>query len=213
MSLLRRLPIIPTIVVAAAILTMIALGVWQIDRAAQKADLIALYRANLARPAMAFPTVGPVPRQAMFRPSSVTCIDVAGWRVEGGRSASGLGGSRHIAECRTGAAGPGALVDLGVSQDPSVKPRWTGGVASGMITTEPDHASMIGRLFGGAPVLRPMLVADRAAPGLLVSDRPSPDTVPNNHISYAVQWFLFAAAALVIYTLAVARRLKEQDTK
>lgn len=209
----RRLPLFPTILVAAAVVTMIALGFWQIDRARQKADLIALYRANLAKPAMAFPDLGPVPREAMFRLSSVTCINVAGWRTEGGRSIDGVSGNRYIAQCRTGAEGPGALVDLGVSQDPGVKPRWSGGVASGMITTEPDHSSIIERWFGTAPVLSPMLVADRPAPGLSASARPSPDTVPNNHRAYAVQWFLFAAAALVIYALAVAKRLKEDNSQ
>lgn len=207
---LRRLPLIPTIMVGLAILAMIALGVWQIDRAGQKAELIALYRTNLARPAMTFPAMGPVPREAMFRPSSVTCIDVVGWRTEGGRSSDGVSGSRYIAECRTGAEGPGALVDLGVSPNPGIKPNWPGGVASGMITTEPDHGSMIARLFGSAPVLRPMLVADRPAAGLSASAKPSPDTVPNNHRAYAVQWFLFAAAALVIYSLAVAKHLKDE---
>jgi surfeit locus 1 family protein len=32
--------------------------------------------------------------------------------------------------------------------------------------------------------------------------------VPNNHRSYAVQWFLFAAAALIIYLLAVRGKLR-----
>jgi cytochrome oxidase assembly protein ShyY1 len=213
MTVLRRLPLIPTMLVAAAVVTMIALGIWQIDRARQKDDLIALYRANLAKPAMSFPDLGPVPRDAMFRPSSVTCIEVVGWRTEGGRSADGVSGSRYIAECRTGADGPGALIELGVSQDPGIKPRWPGGVASGMITTEPDHTSVIARLFGGGTVLGPMLVADRPASGLRASARPSPDTVPNNHVSYAVQWFLFAAAALVIYVLALRKRLKDQDSR
>ena len=213
MSWLRRLPVLPTILVVAAVATMIALGFWQIDRAGQKADLIALYRANLAKPAISFPTLGPVPRDAMFRAASVTCVDVIGWRTEGGRSADGLSGSRYIAQCRTGAEGPGALVDLGVSQDPALKPHWSGGVASGMVTTEPDHDSVIARLFGGGSVLRPMLVADRPAAGLRASAKPSPDTVPNNHISYAVQWFLFAAVASIIYALAVAKRLREDRTK
>ena len=56
-----------------------------------------------------------------------------------------------------------------------------------------------------------MRIADQAAAGLRPSARPSPDTVPNNHVSYAVQWFLFAAAAVIIYTLAVRKRLKEED--
>ena len=202
---LRRLPLLPTLLVAAAVATMIALGVWQLSRAGQKEQLIALYRANLARPAMAFPTVGPVPREAMFRES---CVKVVGWRTEGGRSADGTSGNRFIAECQTGAEGPGALIDLGVSQNPVTKPRWAGGVASGMITTEPDHSSVIARLFWGGSVLRPMLVSDRPAEGLRASARPSPDTVPNNHRGYALQWFLFAVAALVIYILALRKRLE-----
>lgn len=208
---LRRLPLIPTILVAAAVATMIGLGIWQIARAGEKQELIALYRANLAKPAMAFPTIGPVPREAMFRTSSVTCVNVVGWRTEGGRSADGTSGSRYIAECQTGAEGPGALIDLGVSQDPGIKPRWAGGVATGMITTEPDHSSVIARLFGGGVVLSPMLVSDRPAEGLRASARPSPDTVPNNHLFYAAQWFFFAAAASVIYALALRTRLKGEN--
>ena len=45
-------------------------------------------------------------------------------------------------------------------------------------------------------------------PGLRASGVPSADDTPNNHFAYAVQWFLFAAAALVIYILAVRRRLR-----
>ena len=30
--------------------------------------------------------------------------------------------------------------------------------------------------------------------------------IPNNHLSYAVQWFLFALTALVIYVLAVRKK-------
>ena len=211
MSLVRRLPLIPTLLVAIAVATMIALGVWQMSRAGEKQALITLYRANLGKPAMAFPNVGPVSREAMFRISSLTCIDVVAWRTEGGRSADGISGNRYIAQCRTGAEGPGALIDLGVSQNPGVKLRWAGGVASGMITTEPDHTSLIARLFGGGPVLRPMLVADRPADGLRASARPSPSTVPNNHRGYAIQWFLFAAIALIIYVLALRARPKEES--
>jgi cytochrome oxidase assembly protein ShyY1 len=209
----RKLPLIPTLVVAAAVAVMIGLGIWQIGRASEKEALIALYRANLARPAIAFPELGPVPREAMFRTSSVHCLEVVKWRTEGGRAADGTTGNRHIAACRTGAEGPGALIDLGVAQDPAVKPKWAGGIASGMITTEPDHGSAIARLFGGGTVLAPMLVADRPAAGLRASARPSPDTVPNNHRSYAVQWFLFALIAAVIYLLAVAKRQREEANK
>jgi surfeit locus 1 family protein len=38
---------------------------------------------------------------------------------------------------------------------------------------------------------------------------PDPRDLPNNHFSYAVQWFLFAATALVIYGIAVWKRGKK----
>ena len=39
----RRLPVLPTLVVAAAVAAMLALGVWQLRRAEWKADMIARY--------------------------------------------------------------------------------------------------------------------------------------------------------------------------
>lgn len=203
---MRKLPLIPTIVVACAVAAMIALGVWQLQRRHEKESLLALYRANQGRAAMTFPKLAPVPAEAMFRPSSVTCLSVAGWRSEGGRAADGSTGYRHIAECRTGAEGPGALIDMGVAADPKVKPVWNGGTVSGRITTEPDHTTIVGHLFGRGHVLRPMLVADTPAQGLKPSAKPSPDSVPNNHLAYAIQWFFFAAVALLIYVLALRRR-------
>ena len=39
---------------------------------------------------------------------------------------------------------------------------------------------------------------------------PSLSSIPNNHRSYALQWFAFALIALVIYGLAVRKRLNPQ---
>ena len=52
-----------------------------------------------------------------------------------------------------------------------------------------------------------LLVADVPAPGLAPSAAPSPVEIPNNHLSYAVQWFLFAGIALLIYLLALRQKL------
>ena len=82
-----------------------------------------------------------------------------------------------------------------------------------MISTEPHHGSAIGRLFGRGNVLAPLLVADQPAAPLRASARPTPDTIPNNHRAYAVQWFLFAMAALVIYVLALRERLRQKDAR
>ena len=40
------------------------------------------------------------------------------------------------------------------------------------------------------------LVAASPGPGLMASAPPSPETIPNNHFSYAIQWFLFAGIAV-----------------
>jgi surfeit locus 1 family protein len=54
-----------------------------------------------------------------------------------------------------------------------------------------------------------MIVNESAAPGLKPSPLPDPSSVPNNHLSYAVQWFIFAAIALIIYGLALRKRWRE----
>ena len=43
---------------------------------------------------------------------------------------------------------------------------------------------------------------------------PKPDlaSVPNNHFAYAIQWFLFAGIALLIYGLALRKRLRERGS-
>lgn len=205
---MTRFPILTTLFVLAAMATMIALGFWQLDRRAEKAALLALYRANLSQPAMAFPKAAPVADAALFRPSSLMCLEVTGWRTEAGRSVNGASGYRWIAQCRTGAEGPGALVDMGVTRNPTQQPTWLGGQVSGRISTEPSHMSLFDRIGGKREVLRPMLISATAAPGLSPSAPPSPDDVPNNHLAYAVQWFLFAGIAGIIYLLALLRRMR-----
>ncbi len=201
-----RIPLIATIVVAVAVLTMIALGVWQLQRRGEKAQALALATANPGRPAVAFPMLPPVAPDILFRPSSVHCLRVVGWRIEAGRAADGSTGYRHIAECATGAEGPGALVAIGVGQKPDDKPNWTGGQVSGWISEEPDHRALLSRIGGKAMPLRPMLIAREAPAGLKAAAPPSAADVPNNHLAYAVQWFFFAAVAVIIYILALRRR-------
>jgi surfeit locus 1 family protein len=202
----KGIPLIPTLLVGLACAAMIALGVWQLERRGEKAGLLTLYRANLNKPEINLPNLGPVADAVMFRKTTALCLSVKAWQVEGGRSSTGRTGFRWIAECSTGAEGPGLIADMGVAQDPKAKPVWTGGTVSGRITREPDHGSLIGKLFGASKVLRPMIVAETAPAGLLPSQPPDPDEVPNNHLAYAVQWFLFSAIAALIYVLALRRR-------
>ncbi|WP_372530296.1 SURF1 family protein [Sphingobium abikonense] len=201
-----RIPILPTLLVILAVLTMIGLGLWQLDRRAEKRDAIALAQANPQRPSVAFPMLPPVAPDLLFRPSSVHCLRVVDWRVEAGRAADGSTGYRHIAECATGAEGPGVLVAVGVGQKPDQRPDWPGGQVAGWISQEPDHRALLSRIGGKAPPLRPMLIARSAPAGLKPLAPPSAADLPNNHLAYAVQWFIFAALAMLIYGLALRRR-------
>jgi surfeit locus 1 family protein len=201
-----RFPVVATIIVTLAIAIMVSLGVWQLQRRDQKEALIALFAANMGKPAMAFPAMGPVPANAMFRQSSAQCLNVIRWQSGSGRDALGKPGILYIAECRTGAEGPGFLAAMGVADRPNLQPAWTGGIVRGMIVTEPNRNSLIARSIGITPVLNPMLVAETPPPGMRAPAKPSPEDVPNNHLSYAVQWFLFAIAAAVIFLLALRKR-------
>ena len=201
-----RIPIIPTIIVALAVLVMIGLGFWQFQRRDEKAQALALAASNPGKPPVAFPKLPPVTADILFRPSSLYCLRVVGWQIEAGRAADGSTGYRHIAQCNTGAEGPGALVAVGVTQRPDAKPNWTGGQVTGWISQEPDHRALISRIGGKAMPLRPMLIARAAPAGLKPSAPPSAADVPNNHLAYAVQWFFFAGVAITIYILALRRR-------
>ncbi|MCI4590537.1 SURF1 family protein [Sphingobium sp. BYY-5] len=201
-----RIPVIPTVLVTLAVLVMIALGVWQLQRRAEKAEALALAAANPGRPAVAFPKLPPVEPDILFRPSSVHCLAVESWQVEAGRAADGSTGYRHVAHCSTGAEGPGVLVAVGVGQKPDDRPAWTGGQVEGWISQEPDHRALLTRLGGKAAPLRPMLIARQAPAGLKPVAPPAATDLPNNHLAYAVQWFFFAAIAVIIYILALRRR-------
>jgi len=197
--MIGRFPLIPTLVVAAAAATMVGLGFWQIGRAHEKEALLARYAAARNLPTIAFPTTPTgTDRLPLFRQAEATCLKPVGQRAMAGRNRAGEVGYVHIVECATGAEGPGLSVEVGWSQDPNAKVTWNGGPVSGVIA--PDSRS------------RMRLVAASPAPGLQASAPPSIETIPNNHRSYAVQWFLFAGLAVLIYVLAVRRKLKDADS-
>ncbi|WP_343521186.1 SURF1 family protein [Sphingomonas sp.] len=200
-----KFPVVPTIIVALAVIAMIGLGIWQLDRRAEKAAMIARYAGNSARPVMAFPNP-PIGDEHLFRRASAMCLEVVGWSEQAGRAESGAKGWRHIAECRTGIEALTVKFDMGVSAAPGVEPVWKGGEVIGTITHAPDATPLLAGLFGKRPPRSLMLVAEKPAPGLAESARPDPSSVPNNHLAYAVQWFLFALAAAVIYVLALRWR-------
>lgn len=207
----RAVPLIPTIIVAAAIMAMVALGLWQLDRLRQKEAAIARYASNLSLPATAYPVANAADGDYLFRTVSANCLRVVSWQTVAGKTAGGVMGWRHIARCATGAEGPGIIVDMGVSARPDAAVSWSGGLVRGVATTEPDNHSLFARMMGRAPALQIMIVSAQAAPGLVPSAPPDPRAVPNNHLAYAVQWFLFAGIAALIYVLALRARWRRKD--
>ncbi len=206
---MKRLPIVATLIVLVAVVGMIALGIWQLHRANEKAAMLAQFNANMAMSSeMTFPLVFDPKRSPLFRRASGMCLEPLDPRIESGRNVKGASGWRHIVTCRTGAEGPGMIVDIGWSADFKLKPSWKGGPVSGTIASAPDHRSLIGKLMGQGGAVGLMLIAATPAPGLETSASPTPLDVPNNHMAYAVQWFLFAAIALGIYGIALRRRWK-----
>jgi cytochrome oxidase assembly protein ShyY1 len=190
--MIRRWPLIPTILVAAAISTMIALGFWQLQRRDQKLALLDKLAAAQHLPPIAWPNAPSSAEPPLYRAATGNCLSVTGFRTAAGQNRDGDPGFLVIADCRVGAEGPGMAVELGWSKNPNAGRDYKGGLVSGIIA--PDSVS------------RMRLVAADPGPGLMASAAPSPDSIPNNHLSYAIQWFLFAGIAAVIYVLALRKR-------
>jgi len=203
---MRRLPILPTLVVGLAVAAMIALGIWQLRRAQWKEGLLAQYRAGATAPALrALPSDRP-PEALAFRRIGLTCR-IATTAIPLGGTQAGKGpGFRNITGC---ALPDGRLImaDLGwsaVGARPALPSVGTRIAASGVLI--PD-AVLGRRLLGSRPeATNLLLVLDGPPVGLEPSVPPSIEDIPNNHRAYAGQWFLFAGLAAIIYGLALRRR-------
>jgi surfeit locus 1 family protein len=202
---MKKLPLIASLVVGLAVAVMIALGVWQLDRRGQKEALIAQYSGNQSRPSMAFPAIA-MGDELLFRRASAFCLEPVSETLAAGYNLKGERGWRHLVACRTGAEGPGVTVDIGWSADFKARSSWKGGAVDGVIGPMPDQRSVIERSVASKSTQQLLLVATQGGGGLVPSASPSLDGIPNNHLAYAVQWFLFAGIALGIYGLALWRR-------
>lgn len=187
-------PLFPTILVSAAVATMIGLGVWQLQRREQKELLLVRYEAAVDLKHVTWPAVPDKANLPLFRKSTLMCIKVARIESVSGTNREGKAGFAHVASCSTGGAeGPGARVAIGWSERPE-SPKWDGGPVNGVIA--PDNVQLI------------KLVATDKVEGLDQLSLPSPQQIPNNHLLYAIQWFIFATAAAVIYVLALRKRMQ-----
>lgn len=188
----KRLPLIPTVIVALALAAMLGLGVWQLQRAQWKESLLTRLVANRDLPPITYPTSPAGTDDILFRQASGVCSRPKSIRATAGRDAAGTSGWSYIATCADSRAGPGMIVDIGWLPTFGVPVSWAGGPVAGVIA--PDSKATI------------RLVAVNPAPGLRPSQPPGIDTIPNNHRVYATQWFFFAAAAALIYGITLRHR-------
>lgn len=185
---MRRVPLLPTLIVGLAVTVMIALGFWQLQRMAQKEALLSRYAATASMSAdVPWPRTAAEVERHLFRRTRAKCDRVLAQSAVAGRSLDGRAGWAHIARCELDGGGQ-ADITIGWAADPRAR-GWSGGEVFGTIAPGP-------RLVAGPPLA-----------GLAPLAPPDPRNLPNNHLAYAVQWFLFAAVAAAIYALALRKRL------
>ena len=84
------MPVIPTIVVAAAVAVMIGLGIWQLQRAKWKEGLLAQYAQAEKLPPITWPTVPLKSDQLpLFRHATGVCLRPVGKRAVAGENLRG----------------------------------------------------------------------------------------------------------------------------
>lgn len=200
---MKRLPLGATLLTLIVVPILIGFGVWQLERREWKNGLIAQLDASSrlpeVRPAEFFRAMAGE-TSLQYRRAEIDCRPgrVAPYGIKGGTSADGQGGFLILVSCRdparTYTRGPDLIVVAG----------WT---------VVPDRVQEINldMSFRGTLIERPygteagrpqfMLIPDTAVPPLLPSRIPVPGDLPNSHLSYAFQWFAFAATLMIIYAI------------
>jgi surfeit locus 1 family protein len=216
----------PTLATLAALIVLLCLGTWQLQRMAWKQDLIARAEAQLAAPALPLPPgdlSGLDFRRVAVLGSYRHDLAVAfGFSAEGGRP-----GGRLITPLRLD-DGRVILVDRGWMPEGLLPPdmpaglepegpvalegiaRWRGDYARGWMS--PADTPHLRRWYNwdlpamsaaaGLPLEPLVLVLERSEgpEGLPMAERVSLD-FPNDHLSYAFTWYGLALVLLVIYIL------------
>lgn len=206
---------------------LVALGVWQLDRLAQKQALIARIEAQIAA------APGPLPAMPDAAADRYLPVVVEGRFGDGeilvlsGRQGVGAG-YRVIAPFET-TEGRRILVDRGFLPEAEKAAPRPGGEArirgnldwpreTDRFTPEPDRArglwfardvSAMAEALGTEPVL--LVLRETSQTGLPLTPQPVDSAaIANNHLGYAVTWFALAFVWLVL-TATMLRRGRRAD--
>ena len=230
-------PVGLTLATAVALVILLALGTWQVQRLRWKENLLARIAALQAAPAQ---PIGPVldrvaqGADADFMRVKVTCPDLGGapflelYSLRGGQA-----GSRLISACRVDSLTYRTiLVDRGfvadtISARPPVDAAATASVELTGVLRKPEPGNSFSppnrpeRWFTrDIPAMAAALKAPDPAPMTLMAETssnpewkalapaPIPADIPNRHLEYALTWYGLAAALLGVYAAMLFRRRK-----
>lgn len=204
----RGLPVIATLMTLLMVPVLIGLGLWQLDRRAWKAHLNTELAAAPTKPvldAAALTAARADPATLLYRRASVACTpgSVAPYDIKGGDSTDGQSGYLLLVNCTPADPAPAFVVVAGWSQRPDATTRLTVDTTFDGLVIEHPY---------GKDATRPrfMLIPRQAVPPLAPSRMPTPGDLPDNHLSYAIQWFGFALVLITIYGI-YARRWRRGD--
>lgn len=195
----RKVPFLPTLLVMIAVCIMMALGVWQLRRAEWKEALLARAAQNLIEPAVDLPAR--LPPGLDYRRFRAVCERLVFDRgPTAGVGRSGTPGWLQKASCVRGNGNDPVTIGLGITERPDR-----------LVPTVPEHVFWGRLLHRGTETGNDyILFSERPLTGLIPVAQPTPEmaatTTPQGHRGYAIQWFLFAITAIVIYILALWRR-------
>lgn len=233
----RGFPIGLTLAVGVALVILLALGTWQVQRLKWKTDLLQRITALQTAPAR---PLGPVLAEAAkgadvgFTRVTATCPGLA-------RAAflplyairEGEAGLRLISACRlTGAAYGSILVDRGFIADtatarPAVQSDDTTPIELTGVLRAPDKRNAFAApdkpemwFTRDVPAMAKALGVAQPAPLFLMAETvvnpevpalvpaPVPADIPNRHLEYALTWYGLAAALLGVYAAVLFKRRK-----
>lgn len=205
---MKRIPLFPTLLTGVMLAVLVLLGIWQLERRTWKHELIdqleAAQSLPLLTPADFFKAMNGE-ASVQYRRAELQCSPgtVMPYDLKGGSSAGGTSGYLILVSCRPDQSkAPDIVVVAGWTKRPDA--------ARTPVAVDTEFTGLIiERPYGDAPG-RPqfMLIPDTAVPPLQPSRMPSPQDLPDNHLSYAGQWFGLAAVLAVIYALWLRRRLR-----
>ena len=222
---LRRL-IGPLVLGVAGVAVLMSLGFWQLSRLDEKRVLIAEIEAQIVAAPVALPDA-PEPERDRYMPVHAEGR-FTGEMVHVLASQRGAGTGTHVIAVLETQGGRRVLVDRGFLPD-AARPGFAGENGDVRVignlhwprdadryTPEPDLARGLWFAREVAPIAahlgsEPVLIVARAEQPPLAELRPVPvgvESIPNDHLEYAITWFTLAIAwaGMTLYLLWRIRR-------